>query len=623
MTKTMLRTVVLAPLLIAIQAGCGKDWQSGETPGSDAALAGQTGGAGGVRPPLGTGGEPASTMGAGGAAGLGGVEGSGGKSVTTGAGGAGGGIPVGADAADAPTAPSDAAIVTADVAPDAPATTSYVISLAPVRKLDLVFMIDNSPSMAPKVKKMNAQFPKLIAALKDPNDGTYPDLRVALVDSDLGTGGQYTSGSCGPNASNGQNPYGDLGTFQMRGKDGTKSKGTDCGMSDDNALWIEYANGAPVNYNGGADAINSVFACLATNLGTTGCGEEHSLQAYEFAFFANDYHPDPQKAFLSTRPEAYLGLVFLSDEDDCSAATNDGMFGDKPETRGESASLRCATRGHQCGGHNLADWGPMYPTTERFQADLASCAARTDSCPNNIDGVTGTDTTGPTSCTPLRSIKTLADKIKSLKGEQANEKILVAGIFGWPLAGSSPEPYKIDLIPNPNSADTTHPQVFDYWPVCYDPDHKPQTAGAYDADAWGWGAQGGLRMSAFIDEFGANGTKYSICERDFTGAMQGFGRALAKRLTNLCVPADIQGRKCTARYRSRTVDAGAVGHVDSDKSLPMCPAGATSTDVDCYLLVPNPDLCPDAQLLVQVLRTPAEIAVGPLPDGTELNITCE
>ena len=46
--------------------------------------------------------------------------------------------------------------------------TDIYISVAPNRLLDLVFMVDNSPSMAPKVAKMNAQFPKLIAALKDP-----------------------------------------------------------------------------------------------------------------------------------------------------------------------------------------------------------------------------------------------------------------------------------------------------------------------------------------------------------------------------------------------------------------------------------------------------------------------
>ena len=89
-----------------------------------------------------------------------------------------------------------------------------------------------------------------------------------------------------------------------------------------------------------------------------------------------------------------------------------------------------------------------------------------------------------------------------LKGQDAADRILVAGIFGWPLKGAEAEKYKIDLTPNPNSADTAHPQIWDYWPVCYDPAHRPKTAGAFDADAWGYGAEGGLRMSAFIDKFG-------------------------------------------------------------------------------------------------------------------------
>ena len=95
--------------------------------------------------------------------------------------------------------------------------TDIYISVSPQRLLDLVFMVDNSPSMAPKVTKMNAQFPKLIEALKDPNDGTLPDLRVAVIDSDLGTGNAYSTGSCGPKtlADGTVSPYGDMGRFQM------------------------------------------------------------------------------------------------------------------------------------------------------------------------------------------------------------------------------------------------------------------------------------------------------------------------------------------------------------------------------------------------------------------------
>jgi len=520
--------------------------------------------------------------------------------------------------------------------------TDVYVNIAPVRKLDLVFMIDNSPSMAPKVDKLNKQFPKLIAALKDPADGTYPDLRVALIDSDLGTGGQYNNGnSCSPNDSNGHSPYGDLGNFQMRGKDGTKGKGTDCGMSSADSLWIEYTQGRPMNYNGNGDAINSVFACLATNLGTSGCGEEHQLQTYEFAFYANSYHTDVQNSFI--RPEADLGLVFLSDEDDCSAATNDGMFGDvgHSDLLGESASLRCATRGHACAGvGNLSQNGPHYPTDSQFETDFTSCSARSDSCPNNLDGLASTDTTGPTSCTPLRSIKAIADRIKSLKGDRADEKILVAGIFGWPLTGSDGKPdfahaekYKIDKVPNQNTADTAHPAVYDYWPLCYDPDHRPKVQGQYDADAWGYGAAGGLRLSAFIDEFGPqNGLKYSICERDFTNAMQRIGTTLARRLQDLCVDAKLMDTDpttpepdpdCRVAYRVPVTSGTTVTYKDST-TLPLCPSGATPDTIssDCWHLVVDREKCPVNGQLIEVVRTRAEMDDGPLAAGTKVSMQC-
>ena len=89
-------------------------------------------------------------------------------------------------------------ITTKDASPDGPTITTYFVDLNPLRQLDLIFMIDNSPSMAPKQAKLRENFPRLIAALKNPIDGSLPDLRVAIIDSDLGTNGAYSSGSCGP-----------------------------------------------------------------------------------------------------------------------------------------------------------------------------------------------------------------------------------------------------------------------------------------------------------------------------------------------------------------------------------------------------------------------------------------
>jgi hypothetical protein len=512
--------------------------------------------------------------------------------------------------------------------------TDTYISVAPVRQLDMVFMIDDSPSMAPKVNKLAQQFPKLLAALKDPNDGRYPDLRVAIIDSDLGTGGAYPSGSCGPTASpDGSKNYGDLGNFQMRGAVG-------CGANAD-ALWLDYyPKGKPASYDPTMD-ISQVFGCLAGNLGALGCGQEHQLQSFEFALAAQNLHQSQsgglQNGFL--RPNAYLGLVILSDEDDCSAATNDEMFGDKPELRGESTSLRCATRAHQCNGVNLADAPPGYPTSAKFEANFADCAARTDSCPNATDGNAATDTSGPTTCSPLKDVHQMAQEIKALKADPDNQ-IAVAGIFGWPRTGTdmANAKYRIDLVsgPRPEDADNQQGQVWDYWPVCYDPDHQPADPATFDADAWGWGAQGGLRISAFVDEFGVNGLKFSICERDFSQALWVFGdNSLVKTLQNLCIDAKLMDvdrvtpglqPDCRVVYRVPQIDSttNKITYTESSQSLPICPAGATPDTItaDCWKLVIDNSKCPVAGQLISVVRTAAEIANGPLEPGTKIGMQC-
>jgi hypothetical protein len=526
-------------------------------------------------------------------------------------------------AADAPDAGQDAAADRPATSVDAPAADTspkdanarnFTITVVPNRVLDLVFMLDNSPSMAPKQAKLKAQFPKLIDALKDPNDGTLPDLRLALIDSDLGTGSAYTSGSCGPKVGvdGGAAGFGDLGKFQMIGAAG-------CGVTGPSAQWLEYQRGQPVNYTGDID---SVFTCLAGNLGTLGCGEEHPLQAYEFALVASGLGNEGQRAML--RPNAYLGLVFLTDEEDCSAAPNDAMFGDKPELRGESASLRCSTRSHACGGVNLTTEPPGYPTTQSFSALLSTCAARTDDCPNSIDGTAGTDTSVPTSCSPLRSIKRIADEVKALKA-RPDEQIFVAGIFGWPLddVDLASATYRIAPIPNPNTADTTHPMVFDMWPICYDPNHPPASIDGgtgFDSTAAGWGATPGLRLSSFVDEFGDNGMKFSICQPDFSVAMSKIGAALARKSPYLCVaPRSDQYANCTAHY---LVPDSTGALVADPTAMPLC--NGSQSNRPCFRLVSDATKCEGGKLNLQLLQS-ADSGVdggGALPSGTMLEFSC-
>ncbi len=185
-------------------------------------------------------------------------------------------------------------------APDAGVVPGYTMLLGdylltPTRKLDLAFIIDDSPSMVPKRDKLAVQLPKLLAAFRDPNDGTLPSLRVAILDGDLGSGGAITEGACGPK--NGS-ILGDEGAAQIIG-------GPDCGMTDPGAHWIQSLTLSPANFSGD---IIQVFACLAGGLGQSGCGYQQPLQA--LAISATDLGPASLPKFL--RDNAYLGIIIIS-----------------------------------------------------------------------------------------------------------------------------------------------------------------------------------------------------------------------------------------------------------------------------------------------------------------------
>ncbi len=490
--------------------------------------------------------------------------------------------------------------------------TDAQITIVPIRHLDLLFMIDNSPSMKPKQDKMKAQFPKLIEALRDPIDNTLPDLRIAILDSDLGAG---LSSNCGETVN-----FGDKGQFQMRGA-------ADCGASA-NARWLEYAKNQPVNFTGD---VSQVFGCLAGNLGVAGCGFEHQLGALEWAFFLADNKN--QLDFI--RPEAYLGIVLLTDEDDCTAPPNTSMFNNQERT--ESWSLRCATRGHECANTSLT-----FPTTAAVSVPYASCKGRMDATCDSSK----VDTSVATDCNPLENITSLANAVKQLKGggSDADEKILVAAIYGRPRASDTTAPvYTIDRVPDPTPGTAADAKVWEYWPICYDPDYPPSATG-YDKTAAEHGAAGGLRIDAFLNEFPIDSRlAYSICESDYGPAMAGIGKALINKMGKLCVPfklvdtsekAGLQA-DCRVAYRIPRATQDQNGNTtivyeERSESLPMCDASrapdcwevkfgnanGSSEEKDIANRCPATSSAPSQT--ISVVRKPEEI----LPDGTKVVMQC-
>jgi hypothetical protein len=265
--------------------------------------------------------------------------------------------------------------------------------------LDILFLVDNSPSMAEEQNNLRRNFPVLIDELRK-IPGGQPDLHIGVVSSDLGAGSKpLTNGGC-------PRTGGDRGIYQAR---------PECGLMGGALFAASTRNGASSNFAGD---ISTVFSCMA-QLGTVGCGYEHQLQSIRVAL---DEQLTPQnKGFL--REEALLAIVIITDEDDCSAPIDSDLFTDDASFPMTSASFRCSQVGHLCSGKS--------PPVGVFDDALENCTA-------NPGG-------------RLIKVAEIVDSIRAVK-KRPDQQILVSGVFGWP-AGTGARyryvqaSYGIDVAP--------------------------------------------------------------------------------------------------------------------------------------------------------------------------------
>ncbi|HMI91072.1 MAG TPA: hypothetical protein VK509_06890 [Polyangiales bacterium] len=191
-------------------------------------------------------------------------------------------------------------------------------------KLDLLFMVDNSGSMAQEQSALREQFPKLISVLTSGNWGddrpSFPpinDLHLAVVSSDLGLVG-----------------ISDIDKCQGLGDDGVmQNEPRLAGCASAYPRFLTYTAGL----NSYQDVAND-FACIAM-LGTDGCGFEQPLETtlkslwpgaddrIKFLGDSNNFgnlgHGDSEnQGFLRSDPEnglSVVAVVLVTDEDDCSS----------------------------------------------------------------------------------------------------------------------------------------------------------------------------------------------------------------------------------------------------------------------------------------------------------------
>src|SRR5215471_18035003 len=250
-----------------------------------------------------------------------------------------------------------AACPTRDISKLDNAPTSEIKDDKPVgtnRNLDILFVVDNSDSMREEQNSLATNFPKFIDVLNQIQGGL-PDVHIAVVSSDVGISPMYTVEGCNGN--------GDDGLMQ------NTPRVTGCQPPNGGARYIEdislMTGGRQRNYNGN---LADVFSCIA-RLGTLGCGFEEHLESMKRALSATKVE---NAGFL--RQNAYLAVIIIGDEDDCSAR-DFSVFNPDPALNnvnsplGPLASFRCTEFGVTCDGHNIS----------RSPANYQDCSPRGDS----------------------------------------------------------------------------------------------------------------------------------------------------------------------------------------------------------------------------------------------------
>jgi hypothetical protein len=358
----------------------------------------------------------------------------------------------------------------------------------PTTKVDLLVVVDNSGSMAEEQALLQTQFDSLLVTLTAAL-GQAPDLHVGVTSTDLGSGGfpityceepggdagQLLKGTCafpeGVSFIVDAEPAG--GCTIDHHPDGTCAShncvAANCAHEASTTVVVD-AGGCPRCRNTGTQAAAEAFSCLA-GLGTVGCGFEQPLEAM---YLALDQNP-ANAGFL--RDDAVLAILFLTDEDDCSAT--DGSVFDNTQTAidtplGPLTSYRCFEFGITCDVN-----------------DRTTLGERTGCVPRDDAGAL------------LHPIRRYVDLLGSLRDPG---RIVVAAIAGPPDGNSV----------------TVGLDEYEQ------PDLEPSCIAASGA------AIPGIRLSAFVNRVTApveqDGAYASVCQNSFTTALVSLGTRIAARM---------------------------------------------------------------------------------------------
>jgi hypothetical protein len=429
------------------------------------------------------------------------------------------------------TAALGAACVARDISQGDMTPTGELLHDIPLAAdIDILFLIDNSPSTADKQTVFASNFPRFIQAL-DGFPGGRPNVHIGVVSSTMeiprttleaGLAGACTSA---PN---------DSGLMHNRATVGgcTPPSGrfiVDVANSDGSRMQ---------NYPGGSGNLAATFSCIA-QLGSGGCAFEHQLGAIKAALDGSR----PENAGF-VRPGAYLAVIILTDEDDCSA--RDPAVFNLPVADVGPIDFRCQPYfAYTCD----------QPISPRDPGTYTNCRVRTDSY--------------------LEDPQAFVRFLTNLKGDPG---LVVVGLVSGPAAST--------IMTGP----LTRPfnQAFALQPSCQINNNAEI-------------GRPGIRLASFLAGFPGHGLSSSVCASDYTQALADFGDLLF-RVVSPCLGGDVDATDIDPGAPGVQLDCSVADVTDaglasqSEVVLPRCPMASAQTPTaggtrPCWWVRSNPGLC--------------------------------
>lgn len=387
------------------------------------------------------------------------------------------------------------------------------------RRIDLIVVIDDSPSMRGHLPTMAANIPAFAELFI--NDET-PDIRVALTTTsvpgptcagDRAGGGGPTLTSCrahlddfiGPDE-HGEHGGGELDLAalcedlcSLDSLEVVPSPGSRPGGSLAPRPWLDSPQGEiGSNLAEGVDYVEA-FSCAAMQ-GFAGCEFESPIEA---AARMVERFADPQDTMFGfRRPDASLMILIISDEDDCSHPDSSGVIfspeGERvfwPDGADEPLSAICANASLACGD-------PGEP------------------CELVDHALDGSPTTDPEAAV-LRPIDRLLAAFEAADEYRHGRYEPVVSVLGGFTETGQLNTKQVD----PASPHAAYAEAFGVGPACAGPNFDGETVRAVP----------GTRLAA-LTEAVTPGNNYSICAWDWVSAFSWAAMNIPAQLRPWCMP---------------------------------------------------------------------------------------